>query len=74
MPATERALASLLLALVAVQVGCATPAPWQRGRLAKPQMALDPEPAQRTLREHVHRSREAATGAGVGAGGGCGCY
>ena len=73
MPVTERALAALLL-LVVLLSGCAAVAPWERGRLAKPQMALDPDSKQRALREHTHRSREAAAGSAVGAGGGCGCY
>jgi hypothetical protein len=54
--------------------GCAAVAPWERGRLAKPQMALETDPPQRTLREHVYRSREAATPGTAGRGGGCGCY
>jgi hypothetical protein len=37
-------------------------------------MALEPDPAQRELREHTYRSREAATPGEVGKGGGCGCY
>lgn len=73
MPATERALAALLL-IAAVLPGCAAVAPWERGRLAEPQMALDPDAKQRALREHTHMSREAAAGTAVGAGGGCGCY
>ncbi|HXK25466.1 MAG TPA: DUF4266 domain-containing protein [Myxococcota bacterium] len=36
-------------------------------------MALDPDPPQRELRDHVHASREAAAGGEIGAGGGCGC-
>jgi hypothetical protein len=76
---TERALAgsrrlAALLLLAAWVSGCAAVAPWERGRLAKPQMALDPDPQQRALREHVHTSREAGSGSAVGSGGGCGCY
>jgi hypothetical protein len=55
--------------------GCAQVAPWQRGNLAKPQMALDPYPMLSELRGHNYGSREAATGgAGNSGGGGCGCY
>jgi hypothetical protein len=70
----ERALAGLLLCLAAWLGGCTAVAPWERGRLAKPHMALEPDPALRSIREHTYRSREAATGAGIGTGGGCGCY
>ncbi|MCX8049500.1 MAG: DUF4266 domain-containing protein [Methylohalobius sp.] len=53
--------------------GCVQVAPWERGRLAKPHMALDPNPNQSAIQEHVYSSREA--GGGIkGAGGGCGCY
>ncbi|NJD05444.1 MAG: DUF4266 domain-containing protein [Methylococcaceae bacterium] len=54
--------------------GCAGVEPWQRGVLAKPQMALDPAPLQSQLREHNYNSREAAKGGLAGGGGGCGCY
>jgi len=53
--------------------GCSV-APWERGVLSKPQMALDSHPLQTELRGHAYGSREAATGSSVGAGGGCGCY
>jgi hypothetical protein len=62
----------VLLALAAS--GCAAVEPWERGRLARPQMALEPHPLQRALRTHTYASREAATGGDVGKGGGCGCY
>jgi len=54
--------------------GCAEVAPWQRGALAKPHMALDPYPMQSTAQAHIYSSREAAAGGGAGEGGGCGCY
>jgi hypothetical protein len=54
--------------------GCAEVAPWERGHLAKPHMALEPHAASRMLREHSYMSREAALGGLAGGGGGCGCY
>jgi len=61
--------------LLAVQLlSACSVAPWERGILAKPQMALDSHPMQTEFRGHVYGSREAATGSSVGAGGGCGCY
>jgi len=74
MSAARRTPALLALAAALALAGCAPLAPWERGHLAKPQMALEPHPAQRALRAHVYASREAAPAATVGKGGGCGCY
>jgi len=46
---------------------------WQRGYLADPIMSLDGDPLTRLIREHVHASKEGASGDGGAAGGGCGC-
>ncbi len=59
--------------LLLLLTGCVQVAPWERGRLAKPQMALDPYPVQSAIQEHVYSSREAG-GSVKGTGGGCGCY
>jgi len=74
MKGTGRTLPALLLGLG--MSACTSVSPWERGYLAKPQMALEPDPAQRSLRVHAYRSREAAAGWGeaTGAGAGCGCY
>ena len=40
-PLVRRPLAAALLGLAATGLGCTSVAPWERGRLAKPQMALD---------------------------------
>jgi Domain of unknown function (DUF4266) len=53
---------------------CAPVQPWERGNLAKPQMALDPYPLQSALRAHNYGSREAAAGDNAAQGGKCGCY
>jgi hypothetical protein len=36
-------------------------------------MNLDGDPLTRSLKEHIHASKEAAAGDGGVAGGGCGC-
>ncbi|CAG7856122.1 hypothetical protein MCAMS1_00497 [biofilm metagenome] len=54
--------------------GCAEVHPWERGNLAKPQMALEPNPMQSALRVHNYGSREAAASGNSTQGGGCGCY
>ena len=46
---------------------------WERGYLADPIMSLDGDPLTRIIREHVHASKEGASGDGGAAGGGCGC-
>jgi len=46
---------------------------WERGYLADPIMSLDGDPLTRVIREHVHASKEGASGDGGAAGGGCGC-
>jgi len=47
--------------------------PWQRGILAREDMALSPNAVQQGLDDHIYFSKEAASGgSGVG-GGGCGC-
>lgn len=46
---------------------------WQRGYLADPIMNLDGDPLTRMIREHIHASKEGASGDGGAAGGGCGC-
>ncbi len=52
---------------------CAPVQPWERGRLAQPQMALDGDALLWAMDEHVYSSKEAASGGGGAAGGGCGC-
>jgi cytochrome c biogenesis protein CcmG/thiol:disulfide interchange protein DsbE len=46
---------------------------WERGYLADPIMNLDGDRLTRSMREHIHASKEAAAGDGGVAGGGCGC-
>lgn len=65
----------MLLVLAATLCGCsfAPVQPWEKGNLAKPVMALDPDPLEAKIDLHVYNSKEAAGGGyGIG-GGGCGC-
>ncbi|NDE57525.1 MAG: DUF4266 domain-containing protein, partial [Gammaproteobacteria bacterium] len=44
-------------------VGCATPVkPWERGLLAKPQMALTPDTQHFNLMQHTYLSKETSAG------------
>jgi hypothetical protein len=62
-----------MIAALLTQTGCSDVQPWEKQYLAKPTMALDPDPQERKLRNHVYGAREGAFGGyGVG-GGGCGC-
>lgn len=55
-------------------IGCSTPVqPWQKGNLAKEDMAFDPDPLQTRFVEHTFHSKEGATGGLSVGGGGCGC-
>jgi hypothetical protein len=68
-------LAPYLAVFLATQLSaCVNVQPWERGNLAKPQMALDPYPLQSALRTHNYGSREAAAAGNAAQGGGCGCY
>lgn len=65
-------MSALALGL-AVSTGCAEVAPWERGTLARPEMALEIDALDAALMRHAYSSKEAAAGGyGVG-GGGCGC-
>jgi hypothetical protein len=65
---TALALCALLLA------GCgAAPKAWERGTLASPDMAFDPDPLLAAYRSQVHLSKEQASGGADAGGGGCGC-
>lgn len=64
-----------LVPVILALTGCAQVAVWERGNLAKPQMALEPHPLQANMRAHNYNSREAGANAhSDGGGGGCGCY
>lgn len=69
------AIANLAFVASMGLTGCVTVAPWERGNLAKPQMALNPNPLQNVMRGHNYGSREAGASVNAGGGGGgCGCF
>lgn len=71
---TPRSCRVLIVCAVLGLGACTHVEPWQRGALARPDMAGEPAPLQQQVRRHVYGSREAAGSAGRGSGGGCGCY
>jgi hypothetical protein len=62
----------LVLALLGC-VGCSTVAPYQRGYLARPDMAFDASPGATRALEKTFGAKEAASGGASVGGGGCGC-
>lgn len=73
-PPRVAALLPLLLALSAISACTLQPVqPWQRGELAAPGMAWDPDPLLADYRRHALTSKEAASGDTSLGGGGCGC-
>ena len=69
----SRAVAgAIALALLALP-GCANVKPWERGVLARTDMAWDPDSQETARRAHILFSKEASLGGGGAGGGGCGC-
>ena len=62
-----------MLILASIPVSCVTVEPWERGRLAQAEMALDIDPLAAELEELTYFSKEGASGGTGTAGGGCGC-
>lgn len=52
---------------------CTPVAAWERGNLARPEMAIVSDPLEGALDAHVYFSKEASSGGNSTAGGGCGC-
>ena len=60
------------LALAVLASACSTVQPWQRGDLARPEMAFEPDPVLGAGPRHRAVSKEAAPGRPPGGGGGGG--
>jgi hypothetical protein len=60
---------------LAVLSGCSSwgVKPWERDILAEPEMALDSEPLDNALDDHIYFSKEGSSGGRGFGGGGCGC-
>ena len=46
---------------------------WEKGHLARSDMAMEGNPLEAKLADHIYFSKEAASGGAGVAGGGCGC-
>lgn len=56
-----------------LMLSCSSVSPWERGILAKPEMAWEPDPLIGQLQDHVYFSKEGSSGGYGAGGGGCGC-
>ena len=65
-----RILASFAILTVAA---CTNVQPWERGKLARPDMQFSPDPLDAALMDQVYDSKEASSGGSESAGAGCGC-
>ena len=70
-----RSLLVFLFSVVILLLSGCTPniAPWERGFLAKPHMAIQSNGLETSLRQHIQNSKEASSGGHSAGGGGCGC-
>ena len=66
-----RFVAFSMLALVLTS--CEAVPAYQRGDLARQEMAFDADPLESRLNQHIYFSKEASTGGNGVAAGGCGC-
>ena len=64
---------AFVIVVAALAGGCVEVAPYQRGYLARPDMALDPTPGTAKALEKTYSAKEAASGGASVGGGGCGC-
>ena len=63
----------LVLTALGLTTGCTQVQPWERGYLAKQEMAWDSDPLEGALNDHIFFSKEGSSGGSMAAGGGCGC-
>jgi hypothetical protein len=52
---------------------CAPVKKWERGNLARPEMAFTPDALTQKIQDHIYQSKEGSASVVAGAGGGCGC-
>lgn len=71
MSAAARVATALCVALFVA--ACTPVAPYQRGYLARPDMALEEAPGTAKAMEKTFTAKEAASGGASVGGGGCGC-
>ena len=73
MNSTLKRLSVIAVIAFAAGSGCKTVEPWQRGTLARDDMAWQTDVMDATLKDHIYFSKEASSGGSGASGGGCGC-
>jgi uncharacterized protein DUF4266 len=63
----------LLVLMAAAVAACTSVAPYQRGYLARPDMAFEDSQGNARALEKTYAAKEAASGGASVGGGGCGC-
>lgn len=66
-------IATMIAASLLSATGCATVAPYERERLAKPDMDMSRNADAKAGEEHATAYREGSSGGMGSSGGGCGC-
>jgi len=69
---TQMKLIALII-FASLLSACAEVKPWQRDKLAKPEMTFNDDALGEQLDKQIYNSKEAAHGGGSVSGGGCGC-
>jgi hypothetical protein len=67
-----RTLLAVLICATAL-ISCTQVHPWERGYLARDEMAWQADSLEGALNDHIFFSKEASSGGSSAAGGGCGC-
>lgn len=62
-----------LLGALTALAACSVVKPWQKGNLAKNEMAFIPDPLEAKLSDHIYFAKEATGSGSEVSGGGCGC-
>ncbi|MEE4245336.1 MAG: DUF4266 domain-containing protein [Kangiellaceae bacterium] len=62
-----------VIVLAQCLLACTVVKPWERGVLARPEMAWTNDILESRLESHIYWSKEASSGGSSAAGGGCGC-
>mgnify|MGYP005985891891 FL=1 len=63
----------ILTTIAFALMSCEAVPAYQRGDLARQEMAFDADPLESRLNQHIYFSKEASTGGNGVAAGGCGC-
>jgi len=73
--ATMRKLSITILMITSLSLltSCTEVRAWERGYLARSEMAWDSDTLESALNDHIFFSKEASSGGNNAAGGGCGC-